>query len=259
MNDPRGPGRLEVDERHLTGRTAIVTGAARGVGRAVLAWLHARGVYVVAEDLRPEVAELAEQFPGTETMTADVTDERAAVEAVALARRRFGGLHILVNNAGRTVNKPLVETTVRLGRADGRQRPGCVPAHPRGLPGDGRRRWRRLDRQHRLLRRHRRAAGGLGLQRPKGALTQLTKVTALEGGPLGIRANVVAAGVIDTDILDSFREDGREYLRSFASALPLRRIAQPEEIAEAVGFLAGERSSFVTGAVLAADGGITAA
>ena len=70
---------------------------------------------------------------------------------------------------------------------------------------------------------------------------------------------MVAPGVIDTDILDSFREDGREYLRSFASAQPLGRIAQPEEIAEVIGFLAGDRSSFVTGAVLAADGGFTAA
>ncbi|MDQ1033279.1 NAD(P)-dependent dehydrogenase (short-subunit alcohol dehydrogenase family) [Streptomyces umbrinus] len=81
---------------------------------------------------------------------------------------------------------------------------------------------------------------------------------AVEGGPLGIRANLVAAGVIETDFLDTLRPDSRAYLTSFAAAQPLGRVAQPEEIAEVLCFLVSPRSSFVTGAVVAADGGFTA-
>lgn len=75
---------------------------------------------------------------------------------------------------------------------------------------------------------------------------------ALEGGPYGIRANVVAAGVVETDLLDTFRPEGREYLRSFGHLHPLGRVAQPEEIAEVIGFLASPRAAFVTDAVIAA-------
>ncbi len=82
---------------------------------------------------------------------------------------------------------------------------------------------------------------------------------ALEGGPLGIRANLVAAGVVETDFLDTFRPDSRAYLASFADVHPLGRVAQPREIAEVLCFLVSPRSAFVTGAVLPADGGFTAA
>ncbi|MCP2358300.1 NAD(P)-dependent dehydrogenase (short-subunit alcohol dehydrogenase family) [Nonomuraea thailandensis] len=68
----------------------------------------------------------------------------------------------------------------------------------------------------------------------------------------------MAAGVIETDFLDTFRPDSRQHLYSFASAQPLGRVAQPEEIAEVLCFLASPRASFVTGAVVAAGGGFTA-
>ncbi len=87
----------------------------------------------------------------------------------------------------------------------------------------------------------------------------MTKALALEGGPLGIRANLVAAGVVETDFLDTFRPDSRAYLASFADVHPLGRVAQPREIAEVLCFLVSPRSAFVMGAVLAADGGFTAA
>jgi NAD(P)-dependent dehydrogenase (short-subunit alcohol dehydrogenase family) len=99
---------------------------------------------------------------------------------------------------------------------------------------------------------------GAAYSASKGALAQLTKVLAVEGGALGIRANLVAAGVIETDFLDTIRPDSRAYLASFAAAQPLGRVAQPEEIAEVLCFLVSPRSSFVTGAVVAADGGFTA-
>lgn len=245
--------------KELAGKTALVTGAARGVGAATVAWLHEHGASVLATDVRPAVQALADRFDRVATLVGDVSEEDVAVRSAATALERFGGLDILVANAGRSVNKPVTETTA----ADWDE---VMSVNARGA-------FLYAREAFRVMRDH---GGGaivtvgsfastVGLAEAaaysasKGALAQLTKVLALEGAPHGIRANVVAPGVIETDLLDTFRADSRAYLRSFGDAHPLGRVAQPEEIAEVIGFLASPRSAFVTGAVVAADGGYTAA
>ncbi|ANH89753.1 short-chain dehydrogenase [Streptomyces sp. SAT1] len=244
----------------FAGRTALVTGAARGVGKETVALLHARGARVAALDIRPQLASLEQEFPGVVTVSGDVTAEETATRAVRSAVDAFGGLDILVNNAGRTLNKPVTRTTAQ-------DWDSVMDVNARGAFFLAREAFRAMEE---------RGGGGaivstgsyastVGLpsgaaySASKGALAQLTKVLALEGGPLGIRANLVAAGVVETDFLDTFRSDSRAYLASFADAHPLGRVAQPREIAEVLCFLVSPRSSFVTGAVLAADGGFTAA
>jgi NAD(P)-dependent dehydrogenase (short-subunit alcohol dehydrogenase family) len=244
----------------LAGSVAVVTGAARGVGRATVDWLHTRGVRIVAEDIRDTVEDLADDLAGVATLVGDVSREDTARRAINLACERFGSVDILVNNAGRTLNKPFTETTAH-------DWDELMGVNARGA-------FLHSREAFRVMLEH--GAGGsivnvgsytctVGLPEgsaytaSKGALAQLTKVIALEGGPHGIRANVVAPGVIETDVLDNIRDDSRAYLRSFAAAHPLRRVAQPEEIAEIIGFLASSRSGFMTGAVVAADGGFTAA
>ncbi|CAL9336146.1 SDR family NAD(P)-dependent oxidoreductase [Streptomyces sp. enrichment culture] len=241
------------------GRTALVTGAARGVGKETVALLHARGARVVALDIRPELASLPEEFPGVVTATGDVTSEETATRAVATAVDAFGGLDILVNNAGRTLNKPVTHTTAQ-------DWDDVMDVNARGAFLFAREAFRAMaERGGGAIVSTGSYASTVGLPEgaaysaSKGALAQLTKVLALEGGPLGIRANLVAAGVIETDFLDTFRPDSRAYLASFADVHPLGKVAQLREIAEVLCFLASPRSSFVTGAVLAADGGFTAA
>lgn len=257
MTTPTHPTR-PADSWEFTGRIALVTGAARGVGKETVRLLHRRGARIVAVDQRHEVRELAEDFPGVHPLVGDITEEATAHRAVRAAVDAFGGLDILVNNAGRTLNKPITETT-----AEDWDTVMAVNARGSFL----------VSRE--AFRAMREGGGGAivstgsytctialpqgaAYSASKGALAQLTKVLAVEGGPLGIRANIVAAGVIETDFLDTFRSDSRAYLASFADAQPLGRVAQPEEIAEVLCFLISPRSSFITGAVVAADGGFTA-
>ncbi|WP_328340492.1 SDR family oxidoreductase [Streptomyces violaceus] len=242
----------------FAGKVALVTGSARGVGRETVALLSERGARVVAVDLRPETESLPEEFPGVRTVTGDVTREETAVRAVQTAVDPFGGLDILVNNAGLTLNNLVTDTTAEDWDA-------VMAVNARGSFFFAREAFRAMK-----VRGGGAIVGtgsytctvalpeGAAYSASKGALAQLTKVLAVEGGPLGIRANLVAAGVVETDFLDTFRSDSRAYLASFADAQPLGRVAQPAEIAEVLCFLASPRSSFVTGAVVAADGGFTA-
>jgi NAD(P)-dependent dehydrogenase (short-subunit alcohol dehydrogenase family) len=92
----------------------------------------------------------------------------------------------------------------------------------------------------------------------KGAVAQLTRVLAIEAAADNIRVNAVGPGDIETGILDELRPDGRAFLRQHGSTSPIGRVAQPREIAEVIAFLASDRASYVTGAVVMADGGYTA-
>ncbi|MER6976787.1 SDR family NAD(P)-dependent oxidoreductase [Streptomyces carpinensis] len=245
------------ESTEFAGKIALVTGAARGVGRETVALLHARGARVVALDLRPDVTNLAGEFPGVVATNGDITQEETAHSAVATTLDAFGGLDILVNNAGRTQNKPVTETTAE-------DWDTVMAVNARGSFFCAREAFRAMKNRGGAIVSTGSYAStvalpeGASYSASKGALAQLTKVLAVEGGPLGIRANLVAAGVIETDFLDTIRLDSRAYLASFAAAQPLGRVAQPEEIAEVLCFLVSPRSSFVTGAVVAADGGFTA-
>ena len=241
----------------LDGKVAIVTGAARGIGRATSELLRARGARVVASDLSDRVLELDGE--GYAALIGDVADEQVARRTVELACDRFGRLDILVNNAGRTLNRPLLDTSV----ADW---DGVLATNARGNFVHSREAVRVMLAQ----------GGGTivsvvsvvaqvamndlaAYAASKGAITQLTKVIAAEFGTHGIRANAVAPGVVETDILLSTGiEDSRGTLAGYSNAHPIGRIGQACEIAEVIAFLASPASSFMTGALVMADGGYTA-
>ena len=232
-----------VDE--IGGKVAIVTGAASGIGRAIAQLLYARGAKVVAEDVDPGVNEL--RCDGIVPLIADVTVDGSADQAVLLAQEQFGALDILVNNAGTIVYKPVVD----LSRAEWDK---IIATNLTGA-------FLHSKAAMRAMLPNKRGAivniasyasffsfeGIAPYAASKGGLAQLTRTLALEAAPHGIRVNAVGSGDVVTNILNTCREDGREFLAEHGRSAPIGRAAQPEEIAEIVAFLASDRASFIVG------------
>ncbi|WP_031465301.1 SDR family NAD(P)-dependent oxidoreductase [Sciscionella sediminilitoris] len=240
----------------LTGKVAVVTGAAQGIGNACARLLAARGAKLVVTDRADSVRE--QETADVATLVGDVAEEDTARDTMALAVERFGGLDILVNNAGQTLNKPVTETSLadfdRIMRVNAQGNFVQAREAFRVMRDTGGGAIVSVASVSALVAFETQTAYAAS----KGALVQLARVLAIEGGAHGIRSNAVIPGVIDTDIMDGVVENGREMLASFGPAHPLGRIGEPGEVAEAVAFLAAPASGFVTGALLAVDGGWTA-
>ncbi|MDQ0132101.1 NAD(P)-dependent dehydrogenase (short-subunit alcohol dehydrogenase family) [Neorhizobium galegae] len=240
----------------LEKQVALVTGAARGIGRATALTLQSRGACVVATDISETVHELRAQ--DILTLAGDIAEEETAIRSVGLVTERFGAIDILVNNAGRTMNRALTDMSVadwdRIMSVNARGTfLHCREAVKAMLAGQGG-----------VIVNVASIVAQVAMKdtsvyaASKGAIAQLTKVIAVEYGALGIRANAVAPGVIETDILEGIVSDSRATLASYGAAYPIGRVGQPQDIAEVIAFLASPASAFMTGALVMADGGFTA-
>ncbi|MGF7178109.1 SDR family NAD(P)-dependent oxidoreductase [Azospirillum doebereinerae] len=237
-------------------RIALVTGAARGIGRATALTLRARGALVVATDISETVHELSSH--GIVTLTGDIALEETARRSVALALEQFSGLDILVNNAGRTMNRPLIDMAVE-------DWDSLMSVNARGTFLHAREAVRAMiARNGGVIVNVASIVAQVAMKdtaayaASKGAIAQLTKVIAVEYGDRGVRANAVAPGVIETDILEDIVPDSRATLASYGPAHPLGRVGQPQDIAEVIAFLASPASAFMTGSLVTVDGGFTA-
>ena len=240
-------------------KIAFVTGSSRGIGRAVALRLaeegYAVGVNCVSRtDLAEETAEAIRKRGGqAAAFRADVADREAVTEAIRGTEAALGGpVSVLVNNAGIAEQHLFQDISPALWRrifavnVDGafhtiqavlpamiHEKAGCI-VNISSIWGQ------------------RGASCEAAYSATKAALIGLTRSLAMELAPSHIRVNCVAPGVIDTDMVQVL---GEETLRDLAEQTPLGRLGTPEDVAEAVAFLAGERASFLTGQVLTADGG----
>ncbi|MGH1565284.1 beta-ketoacyl-ACP reductase [Mumia sp. DW29H23] len=249
--------------RRFQDRAAVVTGAARGLGAQIAKELAAEGARVAVVDLdeertAPVVKEILAAGGEAIGLGADVGDTDQVEAAVAQVVDAFGAVHILVNNAGITRDNLLFKMTDE-------DWDTVMQVHLRGTFAMTRAAQRSMVEQKygRIVNLSSTAAlgnrGQANYSAAKMGLQGFTKTVALELGPRGITSNCVAPGYIDTEMTRAVAERVgvplEERLAEYAARMPMRRVGQPEDIANAVLFFADERSSFITGQVLYVDGG----
>ena len=245
--------------RSLEGKVAWITGSARGIGKAIARALAEQGASVAVTDIEGDIAEttaaeLAKDFEVKSIAASlDVTDAAGIESLVKKIQTEFGGLHILVNNAGITRDGLLIrmseddwERVVQVNlkgtflctRAAAkvmmRARSGKIIniASVVGMTGN---------------------AGQANYAASKAGVIGLTKSTAKELAARGIRVNAVAPGYIATEMTQGLPEDAKT---EFLKGIPLGSVGRPEDVASVVTFLASPASDYITGQVIRIDGGM---
>lgn len=243
-------------DTELSGKTAIVTGSGRGIGRAIAEGLHAAGANVVIADIDADTAaqtasDLGERAVAVQT---DVSKAEAIAAMVATASDTFGGVDILVNNAGVDKAVGILDMDEaewdRLMDINLKSVFLCTKA---ALPSMIERGGGSVISTASIVARQGAMNGGIHYAASKGAIIAFTKTLARQMADKGVRANCIAPGVIDTDLIaENMAPDVR---RKIEGAIPAGRLGRTDEVGAVVAFLASDRASYVTGATIDINGG----
>ena len=248
-------------------RVALVTGAARGIGRAIALALAEDGRHVAAVDLLPDEAEQtagALEALGVRSLavTMDVTDPESVAAGIARVQDELGPVEVLVNNAGWDELRPFVETDEAFwDRVIEVNYKGCLRTTRALLPPMMEAGWGRIVNIGS-------DAGRVGSSLEsvyagtKAGVIAFTKTIAREAARSGVTANVVCPGPTRTPLLEGMAgegEQGAKLIAGLERAVPMRRLGEPEDVAAAVAFFASERAGFITGQTLSVSGGLTMA
>ncbi len=240
----------------LEGKVAIITGAAQGMGASHARKFIEEGAKVVLTDLNKEKGEALSAELGENALfvSQNVTSTEDWERVVNEAEKAFGRVDVLVNNAGITMAKSILQTTeeeyrrivdinqlsVFLGMKT------VIPAMQKAGGGS----IVNISSMNGLV------AGAIGYTDTKFAVRGMTKAAAVECANYGIRVNSVHPGVIATPMV--VQEDTKAAVEAFSKHIPLKRVAKPEEVSNLVVYLASDESSYSTGSEFVIDGGLTA-
>ena len=246
----------------LEGRVAVVTGGARGIGRAIVDRFAAEGATVVIGDLTDpgEVGAGLDVAGHREWVPLDVTDEVSVIEFAQSVQAGHGGLDVLVNNAGIMAERSVLDETVAewdLTMAVNLRGPFLMVKHL--LPLMEGREGASIINTGSIEGL---AANGLHAAycASKGGVHGLTRALAVDMGPMGVRCNAVAPGWIDTDLNRAYVErhpDRDQVVADLARLHPVGRIGLPADVAAAALWLASDDAAFVTGQIIPVEGGRT--
>jgi len=248
-------------------RAAIVTGGGRGIGRAIALALARDGRSVAVADLladqaRAVAAEIVEDGGSAIAVELDVTEPASVQSGIDMAEGALGPLEILVNNAGWDELRPFLDTDEQFWeRVLDVNFKGALRMTHALLPG-------MLERRFGRIVSIGSDAGRVGsslesvYSGAKGGVIAFTKTIAREAARAGVTANTVCPGPTDTPMLAAIlaaHEDAERVIGAMTRAVPMRRLAQPQEIAAAVAFFASEQAAYITGQTLSVSGGLTMA
>lgn len=240
----------------LNNKVAVITGGAAGMGESHVRLFVSEGAKVVFTDINEDAGLKLEKELGTNVkyIKHDVTDKSGWDMVIQTTEELFGPIQILVNNAGISMNKSIMDITEEQYRkiVDINQvsvflgMKAVIPSMQKSGSGS----IINISSINGLV------GGAIGYTDTKFAVRGMTKAAALQLSPQGIRVNSVHPGVIETPMVTS--GDALEVINEFAKQIPLRRIAKPEEVSNLVLYLASDESSYSTGAEFVVDGGLTA-
>lgn len=241
----------------LRGKTAVVTGSTRGIGRGAAEALHDQGALVVVNSRDPAEAEaLAARLGGSAIgIGIDIAAPGGAKSLIDRAVELTGRIDALVNNAGRPLAEAAVDTSEEQWRAvldlNLTATFLCAREAAKGMLAGGGGAIVNVSSISGLTGQ----PGRVAYAASKGAVLALTRVLAVEWGPR-IRVNALAPGYVRTEMVDAFAEEGKVDLDRVTAATPLSRLASPREVGELAAFLLSEAAAYVTGQSLVADGGL---
>ena len=241
----------------LSGKVAIVTGASRGIGRGVAAWLAARGAHVIAaargDHAAGTVAAIQEAGGRADLVSLDVTDAASVDAMVSAALEQHRRIDVLVNNAGIARDQLLL----RMKRDDwdlvmATNLTAAFTCAQAVLKPMVRQRGGRIISISSVVGQTGNA-GQANYAASKAGLIGFSRALALEVASRNITVNVVAPGLVDTDMTQAITDQARAH---WVSRIPVGRLGTVEDVAAAVCFLASEEASYITGQVLAVNGGM---
>lgn len=239
-------------------KVALITGAANGIGRATAQAFLSEGATCIAVDINEQAlnstkCDLEVQGYHLHTMVVDVSEFSKVQEAFIRIVEEFGRIDILINNAGILRDRSLIKMSEDEWDA-------VINVNLKGVFNCGKAAAEHMVNQGSGVILNASSVVGLygnygqtNYVATKSGVIGMTKVWARELGSKGVRVNAIAPGFIETDILKDMPE---EILQKLAGKAPLKRLGQPEDIANAYVFLASEKASFITGTCLSVDGGV---